>query len=340
MPNTFHAMKILTGHRWKYLAVAVLLGHIPPGNCEAEIPLLRSYNHNPFVQIYGLPPSQPGTILSSHRVSGRVTVDVANSCTYFRSATEDFWMDGETASVNCSSRIGLGRGFELGMSLSYLTHSAGILDDAIRHWHSLTGLPQGRRSSTAAHRLLYRYRTGEQIQFELNYPMAGFGDLLLLGGWQLRPALPAFAVRFGLKLPTGRAASLLGSGAADGLLMLSASGAWFPGGLPLSYTATLGVLRTGPSTLFRTAQRPVVTFGNLGAGLTLLKGVTLLGQFDVHSPFYRSEAYQLGRPSAQLSLGGVLQLRNGYSLEFGLSEDVAVGTAADVDLNCSVQKTF
>lgn len=333
-------MQLLTGHRWVYLATAIFLSQAPPGNCTAAGPPLCSHNHSPFVQIYGLPDAQPARVLTGHEVTIRVTADVANSCTYFQSTVEDFWMDGESASFRFSSRIGVGHGLELGLSLPYLTHNPGILDEAISRWHSLTGLPQGRRSSNAEQQLLYRYRAGKQVQFELNRPVSGVGDLLILGGWQIRPSAPALTVRIGLKVPTGRPPLLTGSGSADGLLVLSAGGNWRPAGLPLRYSASLGVLRTGPSTFFRAVQRPVVTFGNIGVGITLLKGVTLLGQFDVHSPFYRSDAYQLGLPSAQLSLGGVLQVWNGYSLEVGLSEDVAVGTATDVDLNCSVQKMF
>lgn len=325
---------------WMYLMVLVVGDYSFAVARTPEIQPLPSFNHSPFVQIYGLPAPQSGMVMGAGHAIVRVGTDIANSCTYFNSAAEHFLMDGETASVRLSARVGLGGQFELGISLPYISHSAGILDAMILHWHALMGLPQGRRMSLGSNHFLYQYQMEDQVYLHLDKPVTGFGDFLAFGGWQVRERSPALAVRVGLKLPTGQASLLLGSGAPDEFLMISAGTNFKLGNLALEYMVTLGGIRLGPALLFHRIQRPVVIFGNFGMGLHLWHNGLLLCQIDTHSPFYQSGAYQLGLPSAQLSAGGLIRLPHQYALQIDLSEDIAVGTAADVDLTCSIQKVF
>ena len=89
-------------------------------------------------------------------------------------------------------------------------------------------------------------------------------------------------------------------------------------------------------------QKNWAGFGSLGLGWqTPLSWLALKVQADAHTPFYRdSELKELGANSVQLIAGGTLYLSGKTSLDIGVGEDLAVGTAPDVSFYLTLRTRF
>src|SRR5690606_33387262 len=100
---------------------------------------------------------------------------------------------------------------------------SGFLDGLVEEWHEALGMPQSGRDALPRDRLRFFYARGSRALVDLRDATGGVGDVRLLAAWPLvqRERL-ATSLRASLKLPTGDAGRLLGSGAADLALSLAA----------------------------------------------------------------------------------------------------------------------
>ena len=89
-------------------------------------------------------------------------------------------------------------------------------------WHDLFGLPNGARNRLPQDALLIEYRSGESTLLRVDHDSSGLADLPLSVGYQLTASeRGAVATWLTIKLPTGKAEDLTGSGAVDVALSLS-----------------------------------------------------------------------------------------------------------------------
>ena len=93
-------------------------------------------NHNPFLQIYGLPVFQTAALRSDFSLS----YDVANDADDKLLPAETFIIDGESEVFSLAFRRQLGERLELRVDLPFVRHSGGFLDGVIKNWHNLLGL--------------------------------------------------------------------------------------------------------------------------------------------------------------------------------------------------------
>ncbi|CAN5588513.1 hypothetical protein BH11ARM2_BH11ARM2_04180 [soil metagenome] len=114
--------------------------------------------------------------------------------------------DAETELLTLKYRQGLGRGFDATLELPLLSRGGGILDAFLDGYHHLLGLRNTTREGVP-------YGRSEIIVDGRRFGSAtGIGDLTAAVAYQVKPRLIA---RASLKLPTGDANRLFGSGRAD-----------------------------------------------------------------------------------------------------------------------------
>jgi hypothetical protein len=316
--------------RFPLAALCLLL---PPASAHAGDPIY-SFNHQPLAQIFGLPAIGPARVLASGQSATGYALNLATHFVNESNAVEQLTLDGETHRLTVIHRRGVGRGLEWGIEAPLVSQTGGFMDGLIINWHDVFGLPQGGRDQTVRDRLLYRYRRQGVDLLNVTDPSAGVGDLRFTGGYALTTGADAapLALRAQLKLPSGESETLLGSGAPDLALWLSAGCAEASAGVGrLCGYGGGGVMVLGLGDVIPGLQQRWIGFASGGVAWRFLPAFTALLQLDAHSPFYRdTQLDALGEPAVQLVMG--LRWRAGecLSVEAGFTEDVALATTPDI----------
>jgi hypothetical protein len=318
------------------LAILIAL----PAAAEEPVQPFYSRNQNPFVQIYGLPAPEGAILVPTHSLDARLVLDIANNFASSSTSSESVTIDGETWRTTLALRYGLGKNLEIGLDLPYIDHSGGIFDGLIEGWHDLIGFSQDGRDQVPHGRLLYRYTENGVTKLNINDANSGLGDLLLSLAVPLRRGPRALALRTAVKLPTGSASRLRGSGSTDFSARLSGEDRQTFAAWDITWFGDAGVLLMTKGDVLPDRQRHVVGFGSLGFGWQPLTWLTLKAQLDGHTAFYDSALTELGDSSAQLVLGGTLALPADLSFDVALAEDVIVNTAPDAVFHFMLQRRF
>jgi len=149
-------------------------------------------------------------------------------------------------------------------------------------------------------------------------------DLRLSLGYRINEDL---AWRSTLKLPTGDAAELTGSDAADLATGLYYSKRLWPRWI---FHGSAGVVLLGEGDVLRQQQRDALLYGSATLSWQALRRTSFKLQLDLHSAAYDARPKPLGGDAGQLVAGVSFALGEGAVLDFTLSEDIVVGTSPDV----------
>jgi hypothetical protein len=288
-------------------------------------------NHNPFLHVFGLPVTEPASLQPLGSSRYRISLDVANHAEQDQTALESGETDGESYFLDLAYRYGLRDGLEVGIDVPLVAHSGGFLDGPIENWHDLWGLSNSRRSGPRD-QVDYRYVSADGDSFRLSSSEAGIGDVRL--GAALRLGDPgrrrSYALRAGIKLPTGDADTLLGSGATDYHLSLHADDRYSLAGRELRVSALAGILLPGDSDALPVAQRDAVGFGGIALAWQASDRLSLIAQVNGETAYYDSDLESVGGNSVQLTVGGAYQARpNGLSVSLGIVEDLFGNATSD-----------
>jgi len=310
-----------------------------------EVVPFRTVNRSPLVLVYGLPPAGEATLLDGGGTEAVLAADIASNFTENDTAGESIVLDGETYRYELALRLGLGKGFEIGLAVPYLAHREGYLDSFISSWHKTFNLPGGGRESAPEDRLLYRYERDGKELLRLDEETEGLGDIRLEGGWQILRSRDekrrALALRGSLKLPTGDEDRLLGSGSTDLALWLSGTDASLLSSGRLTLYGAAGLLYLTDGDLLPDLQRHWVGFGTLGCGYAPWRPVAFKVQVDGHSSFYHGSVLdEIDSASAQLTVGGTIFFSDRSALDLGVSEDIVVNTSPDVVFHLALRRQF
>jgi hypothetical protein len=156
-----------------------------------------------------------------------------------------------------------------------------------------------------------------------------------------RDAHDALALRAAIKLPTGNSRYLQGSGSTDFAISLCGSMNGFTEWGALGVFGSLGGMVATQGEVLADQQNRLAGFGTLGLGWGPTEWISFKVQLDGHTPLYHGSALtELSTSSLMLTTGGALKLPQGYQLDIGVSEDVAVATAPDVAFHLGLSKRF
>jgi len=235
-----------------------------------------------------------------------------------------YFIDGETTRMAFEATFGIGRRFEVGAEIPVLLHSAGWFDGAIDSYHERFGFPDGGRPNFVRYRFVNGYvGDGESVFIDGSPGGVGLGDIVLNARTALleaRGRRPAISAGLSLKLATGNPGRLEGSGHNDYGLGVQLS-EWigrstihfgysytFSGGWALAPTLPMEDLRSlfGGYAFNWTPRRVVIA--------QILRSS---GAFP-----YRAGG-DLGTTATEISIGMRHLLNRGYSLEWGLNENLS-----------------
>jgi hypothetical protein len=324
------------------LLISTCISADEPGASLARAPFAVS-NTNPFIIIHGLPVMEQTSLLKSGYSSFQFQFDFTNNSITSESERESVTLDGETYRARLIWRRGLASGWQIGAELPLIAHHNGVIDNFIEDWHDLFGFSNRDRDPWPKNRLLYHYEKDGTTLSELSSGANGVGDLRLIASKQLGNIRSdsVLALHASLKLPTGDADKLMGSGATDLAL-------WISGAAPnlwreqrLGGYAQLGILAMDEADVLSEAQRDVVWFAGFGLHWGGLDGVIIKCQVDLNDAFYRSDLAQLGRRSSLLTVGGTIPLDDRRSaIDLAIGENLATDATPDFMINFAYRRQF
>lgn len=303
-----------------------------PLPAAAQAPIWDAFplrNHNPFLQIYGLPAFQTNELAAQGKTDFSISYDVANDADEADRLGERLIIDAESQVLNIALRRRFGERFEFGIDVPWVRHSGGYLDSVIYNFHDLVGLPNSNRDGPdKQYRLLFEQQGN--VLFDTDTPTSGIGDVRVAAAMDLGKA----TLRAGIKLPTGDPEKLTGSGALDMSLGLHGGSTASLFQRELAYSGFLGVLVLGDGDIMPTLQRSAVPYGGAALRWQATKRIALATQLYIQGPYFDAELDELGGNTFQLSFGADLRL-NGSFLRLAIIEDVAAAAAPDFALHLS-----
>lgn len=330
----------------RFFSLCVFLAGIVCAAAEEQESTAPFYvaNQNPFVQIFGLPKAEPGTITPKGRLDAGFLYFVSNnSIENNLSSGERIVWDGEDAQYTLRFRYGVTDGLELGIDIPYVQHSGGYLDSFIRHYHDLMGFPNDRQEQFDKNQIDYQVSDNGTVLYAMNEPHSGLGDIRMTGAVRLLPeslgSRRHLAVRSQIKLPTGESDYLLGSGGMDVSIGLAYSDYQTLRRLKSVLAAHAGMIYLGDAEVMQSIQQQYAGYGGVSIDWLALDVLDLILQLDVHSAFYDSELKQLGS-SVQLLAGGTLHMPGAVLLDFGISEQLITDSTPDVGFFLMARRLF
>ena len=261
-----------------------------------------------------------------------------------RAGTERVLIDGGTYRQGLALRHGFRDRWEYLFEVTAVAHRSGVFDEFIENWHDTFGLIQGDRDSAPRDRLALFHANGGRTHVDIDRDVSSLGDVSLGVGYSL-PRWPllndGLAIRTSVKLPTGDANSLAGSGGFAATIWAETSGA-LPGSADSRtwlYAAALGALAgEAPASFSNTGGRFIV-FGRFGVTWRPLTRLSLTAQLDAHSsPYSASGVAPLADLSVMIGLGGALRLTERTTLEIAVTEDDGLHRATpDIGLHVAIR---
>lgn len=297
-------------------------------------------NQHPFLHVYGLPPLQGARLNVNGATDFGVTFTVVNNAEIKDTEIESIRLDGETYFADFMLRRRVLDRLELGIDVPLVKHSAGVLDEMIAGWHDIFGMSNSKRDGVD-NELNYFYSNNGSVEKQLSKSTSGIGDV------QLSAAVPIVeggagdsryvTLRLSVKLPTGDADDLHGSGATDAALGLYAQDSGRFLGRDIGFLGFAGILALGDGDILPGKQESAVPYGGVAATWHATDRFTITGQLQAQGAYIDSDLDELGGSSIQLAVGGVYHLpRRGISLRFALVEDVISDATPDFALHFAV----
>jgi len=306
--------------------------------------LFHTTNQNPFIQIYTLPSPAPTPAPRVRAWAFSVAADVAsNSILEENTALERVVLDGETYRTTLSIAYSLSERLTAELTLPFVAHSGGFMDALIEDWHDLWGLSNDRRDDFVRNSLDFSYAEAGEDRFALRDRDRGLGDLRLSAEWRLRDAAKAqrsLAVRGGLKLPTGSADALTGSGGTDvSLQFLSTDNATFSA-WNVTLAWMIGGLWLGEGDVLDDMRRDTVAIGSVGLSRPVWRNLIARLQLDGHSAFYDSRLAPIGSGGLQVTFGGSIELARGGRIDIAMMQNLATDAIPDLGLHLGWREAF
>ena len=288
---------------------------------------LATRNQHPLVALYGLP--MPLAARLPGAGSGRIgaSLNWSNFATTDTSDQRSYTLDGEVFEVRVQAGHAMGDRFAVHGELAWRQLSGGSLDSPVENWHDLFGMPNGARDRLPEDALLIDYRAGESTLLRVEDDTSGLADIPLSFGYQLTASeRGAVATWLTLKVPTGKAEDLTGSGAVDVALSLA-------GERQLSERWQLfgqaNVAWLGNGEVLEDLQQDFA--GSLLAGATwqAWRGLELTAQLEANTAVMDTGT-DLDGDAVVLTLGGRYRTESGWMWDFGFSEDLQVDASPDI----------
>lgn len=282
-------------------------------------------DQNPLLAGVGLPSTMPSNQWS--QFSSRIDYYWGSTALMQQQGNEALLVDAETREARLTIQGGISDRIGWQLQIPYRYTGGGSLDSFIDGWHDTFGLSEGARSALPRDQIGIAYTRAGTRQLDVSSSSSGLGDIQASLGYEIqdspRSTLTAW---LNVKLPTGDADELTGSGATDVSLVLAGRRK-----LSRRWTAfgQAAVTYLGDGDLLPDQQRDVVWSGMAGVGASVWRGLSLKAQIDAHTAAYDSNL-DFFSDAVILTVGGDYRFTDDWRLELGVSEDLAVEHSPDV----------
>ena len=241
--------------------------------------------------------------------------------------SETLIVDAETREARLTLQKPLSERFAFQLELPYRYTGAGNLDSFIDGWHDAFGLPDGARSQLPSDGMNITYIRDQSQLLSMTSSASGLADIQASLGYDIVSSeASALSAWLSVKLPTGDADKLTGSGATDVSFILAAdrhlTADW-------SVFGQAGVTWLGDGDLLPYQQKSLVWSGLAGLSGRVWRGLSLKAQVDAHTAAFDSDLDFLNE-AVVLTVGGDYRFASGWLLNIGVSEDIAVEHSPDV----------
>ncbi|HEY5758308.1 MAG TPA: DUF3187 family protein [Steroidobacter sp.] len=292
-------------------------------------------DQNPLLAGFGLPTAMPSRL--PRRLSGGVDLSWGSSALMQSQDDEALLVDAETREARVTLQGPLmDTGFAWQLQLPYRHTGGGNLDSFIDSWHDTFGLPDGARSALPRDQIGIAYTRAGTREIDINSSASGLGDIQAALGYELHTDAAALMAWLTIKLPTGDADQLTGSGGTDVSLLL-AGRRWL--GDRWSVFGQAAATYLGDGDLLPDQQRSVVWSGMAGVSVQTWRGLSLKAQIDAHTAAYDSNL-DFFSEAVVLTVGGDYYFESGWRLDLGVSEDLAVEHSPDVVFVMGVKQSW
>lgn len=284
-------------------------------------------DQNPLLAGFGIPSSMPTRIGESKGWGGGLDLFWGSTALVQQRGSETLLVDAETREARLTLQTPIARRFSFQLQVPYRYTGGGSLDGFIDSWHDTFGLPDGARSQLPSDDINITYVTDRSRQLNMTSSASGLADVEASLGYDVVASdSSALTAWLNVKLPTGEADKLTGSGATDVSLILAGeqrlSGRW-------SAFGQASVTWLGDGELLAYRQESMVWSGLAGLGWRAWRGLSLKAQVDAHTAAFDSELAFLSE-AIVLTVGGDYRFASGWRLDLGVSEDIAVERSPDV----------
>jgi len=314
------------------------------GVCDAHQLLpAKTKNMNPFIIGYGAVMPDTPYLLSIDEWVASVKLELANNSITANTASEEIVIDGETYLADINLRYGLNNNVEVLLGIPLIYHSSGFLDQVIKSWHDIWGMSNDRRDVFPNNQLQYKYTKNGVTQININSGVGGLGDVVLGLKYNTNTLVgdaTSIAYRLDVKLPTGDADKLTGSGATDATLSMHVANTSVLDKIRTTLYGGAGLVALGKGDILPDIQREFIGNAYFGAAWAYSSRLSLIAQLNFQSSYYESDLNQLGDNSFQLYLNGAYTTRDNISYELGFGENLATDTTPDFLLYFSVSKRY
>lgn len=286
-------------------------------------------DQNPLLAGFGLPGPMPTRLSDSQTRGwdGRLDLSWGSTALIQQSGSETLVVDAETREARLTLQAPLSGRFSFQLQLPYRYTGAGSLDGFIDGWHDAFGLPEGARSELPSDDINITYVRDRYRQLSMTSSVSGLADVQASLGYDVVASNEsALAAWLNVKLPTGNADKLTGSGATDVSFTLAGerrlNDRW-------STFGQASITWLGDGDLLSYKQRSVVWSGLAGLSGQVWRGLSLKAQIDAHTAAFDSDLDFLGE-AIVLTVGGDYRFASGWRMDLGVSEDIAVERSPDV----------
>ena len=312
--------------------LAILLLLFGTTSRAQELLPVKTKNINPFIIGYGaVIPDSPFLIRKNEWMTS-VKLELANNSISADNTAEEIIIDGESYITNINLRYGYNRDIELSMAIPLIYHSEGFLDEVIKTWHQWWGMTNSRRDVFPNNQLDYQYTKNGDTLIHIDAGTGGLGDVVLgikFSSEILRHRATTIAYRVDLKLPTGDADKLTGSGATDIAFSIHAANASLLSNVNTTLYGGAGMVALGKGDILPDIQKELNGSGYFGASWYITPRLALIAQLNYQSAYYESNLNQLGANSVQLYLNAAYTARNNLNYEIGIGENLATDPTPD-----------
>lgn len=284
-------------------------------------------NQSPVAGVFGIPRAQGVDLLGRGNTQWDATLDLTSHFESSEDGGESIFIDGETARLAIQGRYGVNDNWNLGIEVPWVHHGAGFLDHFIIEWHDVWGFPQQGRDRVPEDDFTYRYDRDGVTRFDIDSSTAGLGDIIVSAQRAMwRGPGSAGVLHAQLKLPTGSADKLTGSGAPDAGAGIELSRRWRD---EWHSMFRAGVVYLGEGEVLPDLQRSWAAYGGLDVVWRPVRPLSLRVQFDAQSaPYENSELAELARWSGLLTTGGTWHITRRTALDLAVVENVPNARAA------------